>query len=189
MVYCGTMNAQGMAAPNANREQSLVTVRSALARSRRAMVVLAVFVLGLGGLGPLGLDESSTTGQKALYLGFTCFMAVVAVVLLWVGLVKNSPSRSPLMLALRDRPDDVVWIYMQDVNVTVDGIAAPVRDANVIANLRDGSTVAITVNKSNAAAVHEALAALAPRAAIGFSDERQAQYKRDPGSLAGTGAI
>jgi hypothetical protein len=162
-------------------------VSAALGRSRRALVILAVVVFGLGGLGSLALDEHPTTGAVVLVALVAGFFALLGVVLLWVGFVKNSPQRSPLIVALRERPDDVVWIYLQDVTVDVSGIAAPVRDANLIANLRDGSTVAITVQKAQAAALFDALAALAPGAATGFSEARQSQFRASPASLAGAG--
>ncbi|MDB4932804.1 MAG: hypothetical protein JWM10_5288 [Myxococcaceae bacterium] len=171
----------------ASREENLTLVSAALGRSRRAMVILAVVVFGLGGLCSLALDEHPTTGAIVIVALVAGFFAMLGVLLLWVGFVKNSPQRSPLVVALRERPDDVVWIYLQDVAVDVSGIAAPVQDANVIANLRDGSTVAITVQKSQAPALLAALAALAPGAATGFSEARQAQFKGSPGSLAGTG--
>jgi hypothetical protein len=171
----------------ASREENLALVSGALGRSRRAMVILAVVVFGLGGLCSLGLDEHPTMGAIVMVALVAGFFALLGVVLLWVGFVKNSPQRSPLVVALRERPDDVVWIYPQDVTVDVDGIAAPVRDSNVIAKLRDGSTVAITVNRSQAAALFGALTALAPGAATGFSEARQAQFKASPGSLACAG--
>lgn len=171
----------------ASREENLALVSAALGRSRRAMVILAVVVFGLGGLCSLALDEHPTTGAVVMVALVAGFFAMLGLLLLWVGFVKNSPQRSPLVLALRERPDDVVWIYQQDVTVDVSGIAAPVQDANVIANLRDGSTVAITVNRSQATALLGALTALAPGAATGFSEARQAQFKASPGSLAGAG--
>ncbi len=171
----------------ASREENLSVVTAALGRSRRAMVILAVVVFGLAGLCSQGLDERPTTGAIVMVALVAGFFTLLGILLLWVGFVKNSPQRSPLVVALRERPDDVVWIYQQDVTVDVSGIAAPVQDANVITNLRDGSTVAITVHKSQVTALLAALSALAPGAATGFSEERQAQFKASPGSLAGAG--
>jgi hypothetical protein len=70
----------------------------------------------------------------------------------------------------------------------VSGVEAPVRDANVVAKLADGGTVAITVAKAKAADVMAAIVALSPHAATGFDPEREAQFARDPRSLRGAGA-
>jgi hypothetical protein len=174
---------------NAEQRTSLAVVRSALGRARVAQVVLGVIVAGLGWLFTLSLDETSTLGAKILVFCMTGFFALIAGVLFWVALYKSSPSRSPLIVALVERPDDVVWLYRQDTAVKVDGIDAPVVDTNIIARLADGSTVAITVKKTGASALMDALQVLAPAAATGHSDEREAQFKRDPRSLSGAGPV
>ena len=169
-------------------DPSLALVQSALGRSRLALVVLAIVVAGLAWLCTLGVHEDGTLAARIMAWGVVGFFALLSVLLLWVAIYKNSPSRSPLVVALRNRPTDVVWIYQQDVAVNVHGIAAPVRDANVIARLRDGSTVAITVSRNAAPALLAALAALAPSAAVGYSSEREAQFEKDPQSVATAGA-
>jgi hypothetical protein len=54
----------------------------------------------------------------------------------------------------------------------------------VTTRLADGSTIAITVKKEKADELLAVLSALAPRAAVGFSEEREGQYKADPRSVA-----
>ena len=166
------------------KDAALALVKSSLARTRVAQIVLALFVVGLGYLISLAPDETSGLGMKIAAFGMAGFFGVIAAVLFYVALVKNSPSRSALVIALRDRPDDVVWLYQQDIEVSVNGIPGPVRDCNVIAKLADGSTVAMTVAKGRADALLDALARLAPAAAKGFSEEREAEFKRDPRAVA-----
>lgn len=167
-----------------DREANLATVRAALGRARTMQLGLAVFVAAMAWLFTLSLDEKSTIGSLVLVYGMTGFFVLIAAVLTWVALVKNSPARSPLVVALRDRPDDVVWLYIQDIKVMVSGVDAPVRDCNVTAKLADGSTVAITVHKSKADPLMAALTALAPGAVVGFSDELEARFKANPRSVA-----
>jgi hypothetical protein len=166
---------------------ALSLVQSSLGRSRRGQMVLATIVAGLAWLCTLGIREDATFGRTLMTYGVIVFFGLMAVLLFWVALFKNSPTSSPLVVALRQNPDHVVWIFQQDVKVDVDGIPAPVRDANVISRLRDGSTVAMTVAKGDAPALLAALAMLAPRAATGFTTEREEQFKKDPGSLSGAG--
>jgi len=165
-----------------DREANLQKVRAALTRARTMQLVLAVVMAGLAGL-VFAYDGEGTTGSRIFLYAFAALFAGFAGVFLWVALVKSSPERSPLIVALRDRPDDVVWLYVTDIKVDVSGIEAPVRDCNVTSRLADGSTVALTVHKSKADEVLAALVALAPRATVGFSEERAKQYEADPRSL------
>jgi hypothetical protein len=164
---------------------SLALVRGALGRARIAQVVLGLVVAGMGWLFTFSLDESSTLGSKIGVGVMSSFFALMAGVLFWVALFKNSPSRSPLVRALAEKPDTVVWLYQQDIDVQVNGVQAPVTNANVIVRLADGSTVAITVHKTKAASLMAALQTLAPQAVSGYSEEREALFKRDPRALAG----
>jgi hypothetical protein len=168
----------------ADRHANIQTVRAALGGARARQIGLAIFVAAMAALFTLAIDADSTLGAKVMVYVMTGLFGSLAAALVWIALVKSDPDRSPLMAALRDRPSDVVWLYVQDVKVDVDGIDAPVRDCNVTARLADGSTVAITVNKAKADGVMAALAALAPAAVVGFSEEREARYKADPRSVA-----
>ena len=168
-----------------DRRASLALVRHALGRARFAQVGLGVFVAGLGWLFTLALDEKSGIGARILVWGMTGFFALIAAVLFWVGFFKSSPSRSPLVHTLMNQPDDVVWLYQQDAALQMNGTEVPVADTNIVARLANGSTVAITVNKKKAATLMNALQSLAPRAAIGFSEEREALFKLDPRALSG----
>ncbi len=75
------------------------------------------------------------------------------------------------------------------VKVTMSGIETPVRDRNVFVKVADGSTTAITVHKAREGELMNALHVLAPRAATGFSQEREAQFKCDPRSLIDAGPL
>ncbi len=169
------------------KETALALVRGALGRARVAQVGLGAIMAGLAWIFTLSLDDKPTLGAKLLVGVMSGLFLLAAVVLFWVALYKSSPNRSPLILALLHQPDDVVWLYQKSTSVNVDGIEAPVASTNLIARLADGSTVAVTVNKGKAAALMSALQTLAPRAAIGFSDEREARFKVNPRSLSGSG--
>jgi hypothetical protein len=181
------MNAQQSVPMKSERDASLALVRRALARARVAQIVLGVVVAALGWLFTLALDAESTLGKKILIFGMIGLFAIMAGGLFWVALFKTSPSRSPLMRALIHRPDDVVWLYQQDTTVQANGIEAPVADTNIMARMADGSTVAVTVRKPDGPALMRALQTLAPRAATGFSEEREARFKIDPRSLSDAG--
>lgn len=174
---------------NPDRQAALSLVTRSLSSAGVAQIGLGIFVLGFAYLFTLPVDETSTIAGMALAYGMSAFFVLIAGVLFWVALFKSRPSRSPLVRALRERPDDVVWIYRMDTNVSVGPIDAPVLQCNVVAGLADGSTVAMTVRIPAADDLLLALHTLATRAAVGFSEERQATFGRDPRALLDAGAV
>src|SRR5271167_2049018 len=100
------------------REQHLSVVKAALGRSRRASVLVALLMLGIAAIIRPGLEDLLTR-SVVLAWGVTACFAAVSAVLLWVGFYKNSPRRSPLIRALREDPDAVVWLFQQDVQVSL----------------------------------------------------------------------
>jgi hypothetical protein len=168
------------------KEERLAVVAAALGRTRRASVILACVVLALA-----GIAAGNVRSNAFVHWVIGGFFAAVAMGLLWLGLVKNSPARSPLMRALRQRPDDLVWVYCKEFSVSVHGAEVPgvVRDVNIVANLVDGSACVLVVHKDRAREVLSAISAVAPRAATGYSDARQEEFRCDPRSLLGAGSV
>jgi hypothetical protein len=147
------------------QREALALIRSSLGRARVAQIILGLVFAGFAWL--FTLAGETTLGGKILMVTMTAFFMLVAAVLFWVALFKVSPSRSPLVRALVERPDDVLRVYEQAVQVEVHGVEAPTVDTNVMVQLADGSTVGITVNKAVAPRLVEAIRLLAPRAAVG----------------------
>jgi len=83
------------------QEQSLEQIRKALGATRAKTLVLAIVVFGFA------WPMLQAGGPDATLAGSSPRMR-------WVALVKSHPDRSPLVVALRDRPEHVVWIYTQD---------------------------------------------------------------------------
>ena len=67
-------------------------------------LVLAVVMAGLCGLVAFVLDADATIGARLLMYGFAALFGGFAAMFVWVALVKTSPDRSPLMVALRELP-------------------------------------------------------------------------------------
>ncbi len=164
--------------------QAYRTVRSAVTGARVASIAVAVLTLGLGALMVFAQDADATTTTLVLAYAFGGLFGLVGVLLLWVALVKLSSSRSPLLVALRERPTDLVWLYTQDVVVRAGGATLPPRNCVVYAKLADGSTVGLSVKKAKEAEIVGALRELAPGAVFGHSPEREARFKQDPRSVA-----
>jgi hypothetical protein len=163
--------------------QAYRTVRAAITGARGASIAVAVLTLGLGALIALGQDADATTATLVIAWSFGALFGAVGVLLFWVALVKLSPSRSPLLVALRERPSDLVWLYTQDVVVRAGGATLPPRNCVVYAKLADGSTVGVSVKKAKEQEMVGALRELAPAAVVGYTPEREARFKRDPRSV------
>jgi hypothetical protein len=159
------------------------TVRSAVASGRVAMIAVAVLTLGLGALIVLGQDDDATATLMIVAWVFGILFGVVGVALLWVAAVKLSPRRSPLLVALRERPADLVWLYTQDVVVRVSGAALPPRNCVVHVKFADGKSLGLNLKKTKEAEVLGAIRQLAPSAVFGYSPEREARFKQDPRSM------
>ncbi len=171
-------------------ERAFQIVRTAISRTRRGLLIVGLGMLAFGGLfasmlvRPDAVGIAPGIGGLLIIGSFALFFGLIGGAMCWTALVKQRPDRAPLMIALRNRPELVVWIYAQDVEVIVEGIRAPVGDRNVIAKFADGSTIALTVKKEQADELLAALAQLATDATTGFTPEREEQFNKEPRSLA-----
>jgi hypothetical protein len=87
----------------------------------------------------------------------------------------GDPRAAKPLQQLRARGQDVVWMY-----------ALVVRNKAtswILLRMADGSLVRLPAKFGAEEALLQALGRHLPRATTGFSEEREAQYRRDPGSL------
>jgi hypothetical protein len=168
---------------NAVHTAQLAVVRSALARARNAQLLIGGVLFAFASIGAGSFNGEGRTSTKLVSTLCLILLTSAAVILFWVALTKSNPNRSRLVLALRNHPDTLVWIYAQDIASGTESGPARIRDRNVYVKFADGSTVALTVRKERADRLFEALKTLAPGVAEGFTAEREEQFKRDPRSL------
>jgi hypothetical protein len=168
---------------NAVHSAQLAVVRSALARARNAQLLIGGVLFAFASIGAGSFNSEGKTGSKLVSTLCLILLTSTAVILFWVALTKSNPNRSPLVLALRNHPDTLVWIYAQDIASRTESGPARIRDRNVYVKFADGSTVALTVRKERAGQLCEALKTLAPGVAEGFTPEHEEQFRRDPRSL------
>lgn len=155
-------------------------------RSTRTMFVIAALgILAAVALSILAIvyDDTATRGMA---IGLGVFAGVCGLLEVWaVYKVAQHwvPERAPVARILLDRPDDVVWIYVQEVQGQAYGVQ--MRKHNIKLALADGRTLlTLSVPHKRKDELLELLARLAPRAVFGYSRELAKRYKQDPRALA-----
>ena len=140
--------------------------------SKVAGVVIALVCFGIGAIG--FVDSTATIG---IQLGLAIPFGIIGLGLLYLSF--RPAEKHPAIVALRDRGQDVVWIY--SVAQHVNG-----RHSQTMLNiaLADGKQKALAIG---AATDPKPLLALLerslPHATIGYSQELEKQFKRQPSSL------
>jgi len=90
--------------PALDAQTQLEIVRRALVHTRNAQLIVGAAMFLFAALFATAFDSHATTAKQLTALGPAAFFGLVGALMLWVALVKNDPDRSPLLLALRDRP-------------------------------------------------------------------------------------
>ena len=157
---------------------------TSLRRTRRMFVIAtlitiptALFMLVAG---PLG-DES--TGITVACIAIGAVFLATGVFLARMTWQHWDPHKAPLMRVLRERPGAIVWIYVEEISGQAAGVTVK-RNFNIKIALADKKVHTLAVKPEHKERVLEILAAYSPQATIGFSRDRQKQYRRDPASLA-----
>ncbi len=156
---------------------------SSLRRTRRMYLIAtavtlptALFMLILAPL------SGESTGIVATSMAFGAVFLVTGVLLIRMLAAHWRPERAPLMNVLRDRPRDIVWIYVEEITSRAAGVAVRKYHTIKIA-LADNKLFTLAVKAADKDRVLAILADYAPQATFGYSRERQKMFKRSPRSL------
>lgn len=87
----------------------------------------------------------------------------------------GDPRAATPLRVLRDRPQDIVWFYAHVIRNKA--------TSWILLRMANGKLVRLPAKFGAEDALVRALAAHLPHATFGFSSERDAQYRRDPGAL------
>lgn len=141
------------------------------ARMGKGSFILAVVCAAIASLGLVDRTAS---------LGFTLGLAIPfgLLALGFVVLGFRSPDKHAFIVALRERRNDIVWLYLLRQNVN--GVHA---QTFLNIGLIDGKQRALAIGKTGEEEMLAHAKALLPHATVGYSPELQAQFKRDPRSM------
>lgn len=86
------------------------------------------------------------------------------------------PTKTAVLEVLRNRPSDIVWLYVRVITGSQSG-------AYVMCGMKDGKFVQVPCVVGEQEGVLRQLAAYLPHAVAGFTPERDARFRRAPGSF------
>lgn len=140
--------------------------------SKIAGIVIALVCFGIASLG--FVDDSATLG---IQLGLAIPFTGIAIFMLYVGF--RPADRHPVIVILRDRANEVVWVHAQ--RQFVNGVHS---QTFINVGLASGKTKGLAIGpKTDPTPLLGRLQASLPRATYGYSPELQAQFKKNPASL------
>lgn len=140
--------------------------------SKVAGIVVALLCFGIASLG--FLDDTASLGVQ---LGLAIPFGLIGLGILVLAF--RPPSKHPAIVALRDRPNDIVWVY------TVDQVVNGVKSQTFIhLGLVDGKQRGLAIGaKTDPEPLLARLRALLGHATFGYAPELEAQFKKNPASL------
>ncbi len=167
------------------REEVLHEVRSSIDSMRKVLLVKALGILALGIV--LGvsfvLDPDRIMISELGLLGNQVVAIALSLVALgmaghaFLGWKRSAGDQAPIYLALRDDPQQVVWVYPTEIHRH--GVHYR---TEVWICLRDRAYGAFST-KPKCDELLAAIRALAPRATFGYSPDLAARFQQDPSSL------
>lgn len=142
------------------------------AGNKRMAVFVGVLCFGIGALG--FADSTASLGIK---LGLAIPFGIAGVLI--VAFAFRPAAKHPVIRALRDAPEKIVWVYPG--NMTVNGRAS---QTFVNFGLEDGSKKALPIGPRNDPAPLLAHAErILPHATFGFSQDLAKKFRTDPRSM------
>ena len=88
----------------------------------------------------------------------------------------GDPAKHKSLSILRDRPNDVVWVYVHKVT-------GQNQNSHVMLGLADGSKVAVPAKVGDESELIGAIAQVVPGATLGFDPAHERTFKNNPSAL------
>jgi hypothetical protein len=123
------------------------------------------------------------TARTAVLSGIPGVLLIIAGV---VAFPLRNLSNAPLIRVFTSRKEEVAWLYPKRTSVRRYGIEVN-QIHEVVVCLVDGKRLSATMTESDVQLALRMMAGEAPRAATGYSEENDIQYRRDPRSLMKSG--
>jgi hypothetical protein len=153
----------------------IATIHGRRRRHRWMLYGLAAVVLAMGAAGALGWIKSDSGPLWRYTLSALCVGGGIVI----VRDVRKEPLDGAAERALRQRRDQIVWVY---------GVRGANTPSYVVLGLADGSMETAPVPQKRLSEIVSSLGAAMPQAAAGYDPDLEAQFKRDPASLRRTAA-
>lgn len=96
-----------------------------------------------------------------------------------VMIVVRAPGRSPVLTALRDQSEDIVWVYERVI--TINGVHGA---SDIFVGQKTGKLHSVRVHVRYATPAMESLAREYPHAIVGYDEARMQEFLRDASGFA-----
>lgn len=147
-------------------------------RGTKTIAAVAFMVIGVGLVALAVLLGAKEPLWQVLFIGGLGLLSVgMAAYAAYGAWVLRDPANAPVLRAMREEPQRIVWIY--EYVLRVNGI--PTHTLYVCRD--DGRRYDFSLGQLSADALIQSLAEKLPHAVLGYSPEREAEYKRSPGSF------
>ncbi len=142
--------------------------------ARKGVVIVSGVCFALAGLGV----AVAVSGETGAGIGLAAGFGALGIALVLFVVLKN-PENLPVVKVLRERSNDVVWVYHQ--RTLVNGRHT---GTSFSLGLSDGRKVSTTVQPKWEQAAEQALQSLCRYATFGYDQQLETRFKTDPTSLA-----
>jgi len=157
---------------------------ASLRRTRRMYLIATLVTIPTALLMLLAAPLSNeSTGITVTSMAFGAVFMVFGILLVRMLVAHWRPANAPLMHVLRERPRDIVWVYVEEIASRAAGVTVK-KTHNIKIALADNKLHTLAVKAADKDRVLAILGEYAPQATFGYSRERQKQYRKSPRSLA-----
>lgn len=152
----------------------LELVHTGVRKTRNTSILVAVLTLALGG-GMVAGAIAGSDQRVALAVIGGIFLAVALFMLRWAGTMWD-PRRAPVARLVGERPGEIRWIYVEQINSQVGGATVKKSHAVKVADAA-GKLHTIMIPTKHLDPLLAQLRAAAPAALYGYDQETIAAYK------------
>ncbi len=135
-----------------------------------------LFLMGVGIISTVFFADGETW-ELWFIVGIGLIALAVAAHSASAAYALRNPKQAPILRAIRDTPECIVWIYEQVL--TVNGVPAH----TIFVCCEDGKKLDFNLMQLPTQSLMHTLASMLPHATIGYDREREAAFQRDPASL------
>ena len=152
-------------------------LRSAIAGELRSQILFAAALLATG----LAL-LAFLYDRHFVWIVVGLILCICGGFVFMIWCKTRLPEKSKLWLYLRDRPQEVVWIYSTVTEIMPFGVALFSR-THLVFNTLDGEKIYLQISLSKRKLLIVWLRRLLPQATFGYSAEREERFFKNPGQL------
>ena len=149
-------------------------IHASVRKTRNTALLVAFITIAMGGGMVAAAVAGASHGVAAGIIG-GLFLLLGAWMVRWAASLWN-PARAPVTRLIAERPRDIQWIYVEQINSTLAGQTVKKTHSVKVVDERDKTHTLMVANR-NLDAVVSGLRAVAPDALHGYDPATIAEHK------------